>query len=1231
MGSWTCADPACPEPLSRLMSEPSRAPERLPPAEFFQLVVEISCLVSQYPADELPAVIERILQGLWRIAGLTRGAISLLDDVNDRVYTSQAAGETVSFKPDDWSPRNSPSQQPSWKPEPSILGRASGISLRFPLRLGSQDLGKVIIEDLNGELILGREQEDLIKSLLSLAALAIARYRNETGRLHLQEWMDASSNVFAASRLTSTTENVETLLRAIVENAQRISEADFITLYEYFQERDDFRIPPTIAGTVYDLEVLQDRSVAVEHKRSVIFRILRRSKPLYAGTAPHDWIVEGLIDEEALADERNFFSREKVITSAGFPLRIESERVGVLFINYRRKRLFSSEFRERLESFASQVASALGNARLFLRSLHYIRTLEVLNDIGRELGSAVSRDIEQIGELIHQLTKRVIVTENFFLCLYDAKNGAFELPYIKDEHDSREVLLPGLREGLTGYVCRTRTPQLISPERKKNLIAEGEVRPIGRPSAIWLGAPLIVRDEVVGVLVVQDYKNETAFTNEHLQLLTAIASQAAIAIDNYRLLHDASIRLEELSALLSLSQAFGTGQLTSDQLLKLTSILDNICRLASCDGSLLLLTAPGNKSELKIAAASSSLRHYVDRLISRGEGVSGTVINTKGPFIKNGYAGWPDRSGLFYPPPEHVCAVPLIWNDIVVGVLTLSTDKRDRPLSQSEIEILQRFAGPAAIAIQSARNSSFREALINRGPSAIVAVDLEGRITEFSSEATRLFRYLKKDVLGKHVSKVFWNRQRFRRIQEGFISKGKIEEQEVSGRSKNGEKIPLSLTAVRLESDEEVIGFLGVVEDLRIQSLRGRTYLLVDTLADIGAQESLDEIIERVVDSSVSLLYADAGCLFLKEADLFRPKSPSGVDANFLDALAGGIAQDRLTNLAADDPKTIMFFAEAELDDLRLIPDARSHVLAPIRTDTRILAFLLIESRATDHFAADQKLLEVLVSQAAVSINRVQLLQDRERTERGLLISANAIAVGQIATTFLHEAKNSLNGISLTVQSLHEDIEREADLKAKKDYIDRLTAIQGEVARFDKLSRQLQRFTQQGLSPEKKEVYINPIVGQALVLLGSAIRSKNLKLETKLDPSLDAPAIKGKGKGSLIYVDEDQIQQVLMNLILNALAASGERRLLVVETKNLVDKVEIRVTDQGAGIPSEVRGNLFKPFFTTKKDGVGLGLFLSRMLIEENHGGSIEIVSSAPGKGTTFTVRLPKPKISGGT
>jgi signal transduction histidine kinase len=402
-----------------------------------------------------------------------------------------------------------------------------------------------------------------------------------------------------------------------------------------------------------------------------------------------------------------------------------------------------------------------------------------------------------------------------------------------------------------------------------------------------------------------------------------------------------------------------------------------------------------------------------------------------------------------------------------------------------------------------------------------------------------------------------------------------------------------------------------------------RTESLVEALHEISGEDNLERIVDLVVLHAVDLLSADAGALFRRVNETtFDLWVTDGADDRLEQALREGAAQAWLGELAATDPRWPLVLPEGDLGGLRLLPDSRSSVLVPIRTEDRLIAFLLIESREERPFEADRKLLEVFALQAAVSINRVQLLRYREETQKGLLVSANAVAVGQIATSFIHEAKNSLNGMSLTVHNLLEDLESEPDLKAKKDYTERLAVVLTEMERLDDLSRRLQRFTRQGLRPEKREAYLNDIVISTLQLLDSLLRRKHMRFEERLDPSLGQPAA---GKGHPIVADESQIQQVLMNLILNAVSASPERSRLLIETRNHPDHVEMRVTDYGSGITGEVKRKLFTPFFTTKRDGVGLGLFISQLMVEENHGGSIEIVATQPKKGSTFSVRLPKP------
>ena len=659
---------------------------------------------------------------------------------------------------------------------------------------------------------LGPDQKELLGSLASLAALALERCLRQRESLQRHTWLDAFSEVFAASRIPGSASEVEPLLEAIADKARTLSEADFVVLYEYFLEGDDVRLPPTIKGLLLQEKVLLKRGVAAEHKRSAVFRLLEQQQPFYAEEAVKDWVSAGLLEA---GGEKSFFAREKVVSSAGIPLRIEKEPVGVFFVNYRREFAFPPDFQKHLERFANQAALAIGNARFFLRSKRYSQDLEVLNRIGRELSSAVTRDIEQIGRLIDEKTQEVISTKNFFLCIYEEQGERYSLPYLRDEFDSRETLEPRLRLGLTGYVCRRRRSLMAPREKIKQLIGDGSAELVGKPAAIWLGAPLVVRDKVIGALVVQDY-DETKFNQEHLKLLESIASQAAISIDNYRLLREANLRVKELSALLELSQAFGTPR----QNAMLSSTLDHLCELCGCDGSLLLLVDPGKRNQLKVRAASKDLQEYIDKTILLDEGVSGKVARSREPQIVNDYSTWPERCHFFDPSPKRVCAVPLVWEDEVVGVMTLSSNSEAGEFSLREIEILQRFAGPVAIAVQNARVSAFRDALIHGGPDAIIAVDNKGRITEFNEEAAKLFDYPSRhELFGRKVAELYWGGvEEARKIQTLLEQQKKIKDVGVFCRNAKGKKLPIYLAAALLSDENGVaMGSVGILNHMRLR------------------------------------------------------------------------------------------------------------------------------------------------------------------------------------------------------------------------------------------------------------------------------------------------------------------------------------------------------------------------------------------------------------------------------
>ena len=1154
------------------------------------------------------------------ICELGSGTVTLLDYAAGQIYVSRDEGGVSTYRLCEYETPGTDGQDDEDQVSRRSKADSGPDSLReFPLIVNGNTLGLLSIIRPKHELKLIAEQVEAIKIVAGLAATLI----HQKDSPELRSWLNVFARVSAASHGSSSKENIAALLEEITEAALEISKADFVVLYEYFKGGNDVHLPPTISGTPREEEVLTGRGVVAEHLQSILFRLVERPKPLYATAGARDWVRVGLMSEDAAKSERSFFAREGVRSSAGFSLMVEDEPVGMLFLNYRNPHSFGEDFCSRFEQFVDQAALAIGNKRFFLRSRRYSQNLEAVDRIGKRLGSAVTLDIEKIGELLDEETRKEIPTRNFFLCIYDQESQRFSLPYLRDEHDTQETLEPRLKDGLAALVCRLQETLLLTREQQAEIFARGEAELIGKPSAVWLGAPLILRDQVKGAIVVQDFRNKAAFNEGHRQLLSAIAAQAAIAIDNHRLLYRTRLQLEELAALLSLAQDSVKGKLVNTE--RISEILDKICSFAGGDGSLLLLVDRGASDSLNVAATSSALRRYLRRTFVPGEGVSGKVLRDGQALIENNYPSWPGRVRLFDPPPSRVCAVPLILRGKRIGVLTLSSDSPDDKFCDREVEILQRFAGPVAIAIQNSWDLSFRKALIDAGPYAIVAVDTRGHITEFNAEATKLFQYTFDELRNESVAKLYRGGiVEARRIQAMLKKSSVIRDEETFGTNRAGHKIPVSLSAALLENDEgKAMGSVGILEDLRLRSLRTRTQLLVEALREISDTEELGPIAERVVDSAVTLLYADAGCLLLHDDNEFRVAESFEVDESAPLRLASSPAQMALKDLASAERPAISSPIQDEMGEvLRLRDSSRSSVLIRVQTEQRLLAFLLVESRQEDHFLGDQNLLMVLASQAAVAINRVQLLQYREKTARGLLVAANAIAVGQIATTFIHEARNSLNSMNLVAQGLAEDIEREPNLGKKKDFIDRLTLVQDEVARFGALSQRLQRFTHQGLEPVKQEAYLNPIVERTLLLLESTLRSKRMKSDLRLDPSLNLPS--GKGRGNPIRVDEHQVQQVLMNLILNAIGASNKRQPIVIETHNHPDRVEVKIQDYGQGIPADVRKSLFEPFFTTKKDGVGLGLYLSRILIADNHGGSIEIESSAPGKGTTFAVRLPK-------
>jgi two-component system, NtrC family, sensor kinase len=237
-----------------------------------------------------------------------------------------------------------------------------------------------------------------------------------------------------------------------------------------------------------------------------------------------------------------------------------------------------------------------------------------------------------------------------------------------------------------------------------------------------------------------------------------------------------------------------------------------------------------------------------------------------------------------------------------------------------------------------------------------------------------------------------------------------------------------------------------------------------------------------------------------------------------------------------------------------------------------------------------------------------------QAAQKKLLHNDRLASLGQLSASVAHEINNPISGVlnlsMLLQRMLKDDGVPPARLEEFRKYLGQVTS---ETTRVGRIVSDLLAFSRRS-KPQRAPADLNRIVRSTLSLVQHKMKLSNVEVETRLRDDLPAA-----------HCDASQVQQVVLNLLLNAAEATqtkSERRV-VVETAVEPGAVTLTVSDNGEGIPSENLSKIFDPFFTTKSDGkgVGLGLAVSYGIIQA-HGGDIE-VRSQPGQGTTFSVSLP--------
>jgi nitrogen fixation/metabolism regulation signal transduction histidine kinase len=239
-----------------------------------------------------------------------------------------------------------------------------------------------------------------------------------------------------------------------------------------------------------------------------------------------------------------------------------------------------------------------------------------------------------------------------------------------------------------------------------------------------------------------------------------------------------------------------------------------------------------------------------------------------------------------------------------------------------------------------------------------------------------------------------------------------------------------------------------------------------------------------------------------------------------------------------------------------------------------------------------------------------QLTEQRDR----LVQTERVAAWRELARRLAHELKNPLFPLQITIENLLRAREQNPD-QFEEVFRESTATLLAEVANLKTIIGRFSDFSKMP-QPQLQPVQVNDVVRQVVSLHTAQLQGK-VEAKIELDNSLPA-----------IAADPDLLHRALSNLVLNAMDAMPEGGTITVRTRDVGAQVRLEVVDTGSGLTPEECERLFTPYYTTKRHGTGLGLAIVQSVVSD-HGGSIG-VESAPGKGTTFRIDLPKPTTAPG-
>lgn len=418
----------------------------------------------------------------------------------------------------------------------------------------------------------------------------------------------------------------------------------------------------------------------------------------------------------------------------------------------------------------------------------------------------------------------------------------------------------------------------------------------------------------------------------------------------------------------------------------------------------------------------------------------------------------------------------------------------------------------------------------------------------------------------------------------------------------------LKLLTLLTNEATRVISRLWLIDQLKAKAHQ------LESLIDIGHQLvrklELEEVLDAVTQKARALMQCRFCAIFLYEPSTQKLKLASLAGENGkisyeetlnLEDSALGVAIQRKKQI---DILDIPFTEEHHFINLTQNEGLASLLATPIIYEDQAIGILNAYTTETHRFNNDEKkTLSLLATLGAVATQNAQLYSRIFSSEESLRKNERLTTLGLLAAEIAHEIRNPLTVIKLLFDSLGLDYEagdaRQHDAKLIVEKIKHLEQIVTNVLSFGKSNIELH-----------SRCLLNNLIEETLLML--RLKLKQSRIELVYNPPRNS-----------IYIDvhKAQIQQVLLNLMLNAEQAMPQGGVITISIQAEKGCASIQVTDTGSGVPEEIKNNIFEGFLTSKHDGTGLGLSISKRIMKQ-HRGDIQLLETSP-KGATFEFTLP--------